>query len=149
MLIVRLSDGYCRTALQSGVVDIALRATEIKSIGIRLVQRRASFNARWQVGVRDKLHPERDRIGSPFRDRSLRVLDSELLVRHRHAAEGLLEGSANRVIALMFSHQEEGKIALVHLPRNVGEGRQQIAVAHTVDVGTRREVQSDPLWPPD
>jgi hypothetical protein len=35
-----------------------------------------------------------------------------LLVRHIHAAEGLLERSANRVIGLMFSHQEEGKIAL-------------------------------------
>jgi hypothetical protein len=34
-----------------------------------------------------------------------------LLVRHIHAAEGLLE-RANRVIGLMFSHQEEGKIAL-------------------------------------
>src|SRR3982074_2656877 len=102
-----LSDGYCRTALQSGVVDVALRATDIKSIGIRLVQRRGSFDARWEVRVRDKLHAERNCIGRPFGDRLLRLCDSELLVRHIRTAEGLLERSANRVIALMFSHQEE------------------------------------------
>src|ERR1700704_3461259 len=102
-----LNDGYCRTALQSGVVDIALRATDIKSIGIRLIQRRGSFDARWEVRVRDKLHTKRNCIGRPFGDRRLRLCDSELLVRHIHAAEGPLERSANRVIALMFSHQEE------------------------------------------
>src|SRR3982074_839257 len=101
-----LNDGYCRTALQSGVVDIALRATDIKSIGIRLVQRRASFNARWQVRVRDKLHAERNRIGRPFGDCRLRLCNSELLVRHIHAAEGLLERSPNRVIGPMFSPTE-------------------------------------------
>src|SRR5258708_2231442 len=132
-----LDGGCCRTALQNGVVDVALRATAIKSVGTRLIQRRGSFDARWEVRIRDKLHAERDRIGRPFGDRRLRLCDSELLVRDVHAAEGLLERSANRVIALMFSHQEEGKIALVHFPRNVGEGREQIAVAHAVDVGAR------------
>src|ERR1700682_1286071 len=103
-----LNDGYCRTALQSGVVDIALRATDIKSIGIRLIQRRGSFDARWEVRVRNKLHPERDRIGRPFSDRSLSRLDSELLVRNIHSAERLLESSADRILGLTFSHHEEG-----------------------------------------
>src|ERR1700716_2426577 len=117
-----LDDGYCRTALQNGVVDVALGATAIKSTGIRLIQRRGSFDARWEVRVRDKLHAERNCLGRPFGDALLRLCVSELLVRHIQAAEDLLERSANRVIGLMFSHQDEGKIALVHLPRNVGEG---------------------------
>src|SRR3982074_797728 len=101
-----LDDGCCRTALQNGVVDVALRATAIKSIGIRLIQRRGSFDSRWEVRVRDKLHAERNRIGRPFGDRRLRLCDSELLVRHIHAAEGPLERSANRVIGPMFSPTE-------------------------------------------
>src|ERR1700704_2349077 len=122
MLIIRndLDDGYCRTALQNGIVDVALRATAIKSIGIRLIKRRGSCDARWEVRVRDELHAKCNCIGRPCGDRLLRLCDSELLVRHIHAAEGLLEGSANRVIALMFSHPEESKIALVHFPRKVG-----------------------------
>src|SRR4030081_1949803 len=71
-----LTDGYCRTPLQSGVVDVALRATDIKSLGIRIIQRLASFDARWQVGVRNKLHAERNRIGRPFADRLLPMCES-------------------------------------------------------------------------
>src|SRR5260221_10128718 len=115
-----LNDGSFWTALEGGVVDIALRAGAIKSIGVRLVQRRGGFDARREVRVRDELHAERNRGGLPFGDRRLRLCDSELLVRYVRAAEGLLERSADRVIGLVFSHQEEGKIALVHFPRNVG-----------------------------
>jgi hypothetical protein len=44
----------------------------------------------------------------------------------RDVPDGLLIGN---ILSQMLSHQEECKISLAHLPRDVGEGGKQIAVA--------------------
>src|SRR5690348_15348485 len=104
--------------LQFGIVDVATRPTDVKGLGIPLIERRSTGKSFRQVRICKEEFPEGYAIGVVCREGLLCAFERKALVGDVCPPECWFELRANAIRPRTLTHAEERDATLAELARD-------------------------------